>query len=132
MLNLSGGWRKDASKVYPYGGRFVRSGKAIGENGFYQSMRDRYLEVFKRAASGLRGDNPAELEDDQWWALGRHYGLISPLLDWTEKPYIAAYFALSELYVEMTQKTDTEMDKKGSGMIFEGREVYVYRLFHNE
>lgn len=86
-------------------------------------MRDRHLAAFRRATGGLRGAAPAPLEPDQWWALGRHYGLITPLLDWTESPYIAAFFPLSELWVEM---------QTPGGMSFTGRAVAVYRLFHNE
>lgn len=110
--------------IYPYGGRYERDGKKIWADGFYQAMRDRYLEAFKRAAAGLRGPNPAHLDQDQWWALGRHFGLITPLLDWTESPYIAAFFALSELFLEM-------QGGPGRGITFSGAKVAVYALFRN-
>jgi hypothetical protein len=60
----------------------------------YRSMVAEHLERWKKASSGLRGPTPKDLSEEQWWALGRHYGLMTPMLDWTEKPYVALFFAL--------------------------------------
>jgi hypothetical protein len=122
ILSLNGGHKPDASQLYPYEGRYQREGKKIWDNNFYRSSRDWYLEAFKTASSGLRGPNPKELSPDQWWALGRHHGLITPLLDWTEKPYMAAFFALTDLYSQM---------RKSGYIVFDGKETAIYRLFHN-
>lgn len=124
ILSMAGGWQKGASQIYPYDDRYIHEGKPIWKKGFYQSSRNRYIEVFKQAASGLRGPNPANLAPDQWWAIGRHYGLVTPLLDWTEKPYIAAYFALWDLF--------SIMKSSGGFVEFSGREVAIYRLFNNK
>jgi FRG domain len=58
---------------------------------------DAILNQFRGSAAGLPGIRTHQLSEDQWWALGRHHGLITPLLDWTESPYVAAYFAFMDL-----------------------------------
>ena len=56
-------------------------------------IEQRQIAQFRMAIRGLRGPNPAPLTDEEVFCLGQHYGLATPLLDWTHSPYIAAYFA---------------------------------------
>jgi len=56
---------------------------------------ERILQQFRRSTHGMPGTYPG-MPDDELWALGRHHGLLTPLLDWTESPYVAAYFAFAE------------------------------------
>lgn len=113
-----------------------RKARELFSPGAYGKIRDSYLQRFKHLASEYSDAASRKLSERDWWALGRHYGLFTPLLDWTESPYIAAFFAFTD-YIEGLNKGfksgitffERRTDKgRGSGITFGKEPVAVWEL----
>lgn len=55
---------------------------------------NRMFEEFRRRAHHFLQSTPADDEVSDWLALMQHYGAPTRMLDWTQSPYVATYFAI--------------------------------------
>lgn len=87
-------WRGQANSAW----EIESSLKRYNTNSFH------HLLNFKNAVAGLTktsfkiddGEKNAEKERLKLWSLGQHFGLATPLIDWTQFPFVAIFFAFHE------------------------------------
>lgn len=85
--------------------RLIRHARRTGvKQGSIDQFVKKHIDRFRLEIRGRRGDNPSKLEENELWALGQHYGLATPLLDWSQSPYISMFFALASLINNNAQR----------------------------
>lgn len=75
----------------------MRSLRSLNGLDWYRGYCDDILTGFRARSYGL-SDVSSDMSDIEAWSVGRHFGLLSPYLDWTLSPFVAAFFALEEIY----------------------------------
>lgn len=91
-------FRGQGSENWPLMSSFDRWYKSAAKKPASKKVAaDRFVALFKDEASRLTPDPGLSNDAEQLLGLAQHYGVPTRLLDWTETPYVAAFFAFSGL-----------------------------------
>lgn len=125
LININDriGFRGQSDSSWPLQSTFVRFCISLGIND--EETRQVTLRKLKKEFTEnlvVNGDLPEEIINKiDIFQFGQHYGLPTPLLDWTHSPYVAVFFALSEQYP--SKKTN-----KPAGDLMISRSLWVLDL----
>jgi hypothetical protein len=70
--------------------RLLRNSELVRDLDIFEQTQ---LKDFKLKSRGL-GLDLSNMKDDEVWAIGQHFGLATPLIDWTNSPFVAVFFAI--------------------------------------
>jgi hypothetical protein len=65
-------------------------------NSFAYACRNKLGEFGIKMREFLEFTREKKGREKFWWALGQHYGMATPMLDWCCSPFVAAFFAFEE------------------------------------
>lgn len=96
---------------------------ACGQSVAFPNLR-RMLEKFKKNAKDLV---KFEVNNDfEWMFLSQHYGMLTPLLDWSEDPLVGLFFSVGELNLNDNCNLDLELEEFNNfSRISEAAAVYI-------
>jgi hypothetical protein len=91
--HASATWRLEPSFSRFYGSTF---GPDVKDQARFRSTLTKLKKVFEEGIV-LNGDVTGDqVQATDIWEYGQHFGLPTPLLDWTYSPYVAAFFAVRD------------------------------------